>query len=358
MEINTSEGKLALTLCTISRKSVNLQKSQEPRINNETREYLQLMQKITAGSEVRESADAFSYVPGSIQGGSILFECVHCSVPDVLASVLPLVVFCRIPVHLTVRGVTNSQAGISVDFVKAVHCKIMSQFGVVSEIKINRRAIYPSADGEVLLMAEHASALKPIVCDRREELRRIIGVNYSARISSDILHRVSTSEREQLKTITPSVKIYNDIGNSKTSGKTPGHGCLLLAFGNSSIYEAEYTVDGSDSLLESSPEERVDRLIQAFYKNIRSSGSYSHRIQHFVFVLMALTTVDGSAVVIRKISKKDREVLHLLESILKYSYTIEPYVKTEHDVNSGLPDGLLLIKSCGVGYTNIYKPMQ
>ncbi|KAI5192547.1 RNA 3'-terminal phosphate cyclase-like protein [Nematocida minor] len=358
MEISTNEVKLALTLSTISRRKILLRKPLSESSSNQTREYLQFMKRITKGSEIEEKPDGFSYTPGTIQGGAISFQCIHNTVPDLIANILPMLAFCRIPVRLSIKGTTNAKDSLSIDMIRAVYCKILSQFGVVSEIKINRRAIHPSHDGDVLLIAETANSLNPIVCDKREELKRIIGINYSARINSDVLHRITNVARDKLKPITPSVKIYNDIGNSKTSAETPGFGSILLAFGNNSIYEAECTIDGSDSLIDVPAEKRMTNLLRNFLKNIRTSGSYSHTIQHFVFVLLALTTVDGSAVIIRKISKKDKEVLFLLEEILKYTYTIEPYVKTENDIESGLSDELLLIKSCGVGYTNIHKPVQ
>lgn len=358
MEISTNEAKLALTLSTISRRSIFLDKSTDENSNNSIREYLQLIKRVTHGSFIEEKSNVFSYTPGTIHGGPLSFQCTHNTVPDVIISILPLVPFCKVPISLTIKGTTNAKDSPSIDLVRAVYCKILSQFGVVAEIKINKRAISPSLNGDVLLIGETATSLSPVVCDRREELKRIIGVNYSARISSDIVHRISNTAREHLKSITPSVKIYNDIGNSKTSAETPGHGCVLLAFGNSSIYEVEYTADHSDSVLDQTPEERMNELIQKFYKNIRTSGVYSHSVQYFVFVLLALTTVDGSAIVIRKISKKDKEILGLLEKILNYTYTIEMYVKTEQDINSGISDDLLVIKSCGVGYTNIYKVLH
>lgn len=358
MEINTNEAKLALTLSTISRKTIFLCKSPEEACNNRTREYLQFIKRITKGSEISERPKDFSYSPGTIQGGEVFFKCVYNTVPELIVNILPLLPFCRVPLRLTVSGTTNAKESFSIDMVRAVHCKILEQFGLIAEIKINKRAIAPSSNGEVLLISETAVSLNPIVCSKREELKRIIGINYSTRLSSDILHRITNVARDRLKPITSSVKIYNDIGNSKTSSSTPGFGSILLAFGNNSIYAEECVSDGNDALIDFPPEDRMEGLAKAFLKNIRRSGSYGHNVQFFVFVLLALTTVDGSAVVVRRVSEKDKEVLSLLEKILKYTYTLEKYKKTESDIESGVSNSLLVIKSCGVGYTNIHKPVQ
>ncbi|EHY66063.1 RNA 3'-terminal phosphate cyclase [Nematocida ausubeli] len=358
MEISSNEHKIAVTLSTIARRTIHIDRLSHPEGNEGTEEYIQLMKKLTVGTLIKEDQSFFSYTPGTIQGGEASFQCTHNTVADVLISLLPLALFCRIPLRLTLKGTTNKKETTSVDMVRAVYCKLLGQFGVIAEVKINKRAIFPSNDGEVLLMAETASSLSPVILDQREDLRRIIGINYSAKINSDTVHAVSNVARSHLSQVCSSVKIYNDIGNSKTTGGTPGHGCLLLAFGHSSIYGVEYTVDGTDSVLDRSAEERMDGLVQQFYKNIRTSGSYSHTVQYFVFILLSLTTVDGSSIIIRRISKKDKEILLLLERILKYTYTVEPYMKTEKDINAGVPDNLLVIKSCGVGYTNIHKPLQ
>lgn len=358
MEINTNEAELALTLSTISRKTILLAKSPDEAQNNRTKEYLQFMKRITKGSTIEEKPTAFLYSPGTIQGGEVSFKCVHNTSPGLILSILPLLPFCRIPLRLSLEGTTNGKGSCSIDMVRAVYCKILGQFGVISEIKINKRAIHPSADGDVLLISETANSLAPIVCYKREQLKRIIGINYSTRLGSDILHRITNIARDRLKPVTSSVKIYNDIGNSKTASSTPGFGSVLIAFGNNSIYAEECTVDGTDSLIDTPAEERIESVIKLFLKSIRTSGFYSHNVQFFVFILLALTTVDGSAVVIKKLSKRDTEILSLLENLLNYTYTIEKYMKTKEDIESGVSDNLLVIKSCGVGYTNIHKPFQ
>ncbi|EIJ89142.1 RNA 3'-terminal phosphate cyclase [Nematocida parisii ERTm1] len=358
MEISSNEPKIALTLSSICKRTIHLKKQSDDESNNATSEYIQILKKLSAGASIKEERDEYIYTPGTINGGELSFQCVHNTIPDVIIALLPLVPFCRIPIRLTLKGTTNKKEFTSIDMVRAMYCKILSQFGVVAEVKINTRALYPSQNGEVLFMAETATSLSPVILSHREELRRIIGINYSAKINSDTVHTVSNVAREHLSQISSSVKIYNDIGNSKTTSGTPGQGSVLLAFGHNSIYAVEYTVDGTDSLVELTAEERINKLVQVFYKNIRSSGSYSHTVQYFIFILLSLTTVDASSVIIRRISQKDKEVLLLLEKIMKYTYTVEPYIKTEKDINSGIPDNLLVIKSCGVGYTNIFKPIQ
>lgn len=358
MEVIAEQVESVIVLSLVARKSVKIKGKRVCEDRDGLSEYLRFVEALTEGTKGSIREEEIEFTPGALVGGSVEFTCRYNSIPEILVSILPICGLCKYPIKLLVKGTTNSsrREGLSIDLIKSVHSRVLSQFGVNVEIRVNRRAIFPSLDGEVLFLSERVSELSPVQIDRREMLSQIVSVNYSARIPSDILNRITNLHRDLLKPVTPSVKIYNEIGNRSNSGSTPGYGALLLAMGRSSIYYAEYTVDQGQSLLEAAPEKRSKLLVKEFLKTVRRSGGYDKKIQPFLFMLLALTSPDASAVLLGKINGKGREVLSHLEKMLKYTYTIEPYRRSEQDVNSGLSPDLLVIKSFGVGYKNIYKP--
>ncbi|KAI5190002.1 RNA 3'-terminal phosphate cyclase-like protein [Nematocida sp. AWRm77] len=358
MQINSDSVELVLSLCVISQKRVRIT---SPRIKEDAgriKEYVKLLQRITEGSVCRVEESTLEYVPGVLVGGQASFSVVHATIPEVLYCMLLLCGFAKKPMRVSLRGCTNKEGSLSVDLIKSVHCKVLLEFGVVSDIRIARRALYPSLDGEVLFLGDVAKELQPVRMDQREELERIASVNYSARLSSDVLTRITNLHRDALKQMTPSVKVYNDIGNKSNTGETPGFGTLLLVFGQRSIYYAEYTVDGTCSLLTETPESRSEKCIKSLLRSVRKSGAFDAKVQNFLLTLLPLTLPEASCVLIGKPDAEGKHTLRLLEQVLKYTYTIEKYQRTEKDVNTGVSDSLFLIKSVGVGYSNLYHSQE
>src|SRR5699024_6990469 len=114
------------------------------------------------------------------------------------------------------------------------------------------------------------------------------------------------------------------------------------------------TVDGNESILESPPEKKSKETVKNLLKSVRKSGGYDWKTQPFLFMLLPLTSPDASVVLIRRIDRKGKEILDLLNKTLNYTYRIERYKMSEQDIEAGVSSDLLVIKSFGVGYANIY----
>lgn len=460
MEIQTEEIECAIVLSVLGRKQLTIRRESGEDVSEEIEDLLRLIAEISDGFKYSIKGNTVEVYPGSLRGGSLSFTPRHASVPYLLHSLLPLSPFTQSPLRVTLLGPTNGPAVFpgagtalgnrtdmnranpaemksattpsekncatplgrefpSTDCIKAVHCKILKDFGTVCDVSIKKRSLYPSRNGEVLFLSETSLEMEPIRHDRREKLKRIVCINYSARISGDIPTRLTNSLRDALRSVTQRIKIYNDIGSRQTAGNTPGYGTLLVASGRNSRYyteecwsqteKEETTPDTSQTgniggkqtnpkkppaqrkrgkgfylfkrpeaqsagqksaaepsdtfsgtapppgFLQTSPETRALEQSRRLLSTIRHSGAYDHKLQSFIFVLLSVTRADASSFLIRKPGKKDRETLRLLEEILKYTYTIEKYTKSKEDANSGVSDSLFVFKSYGSGLANIYK---
>lgn len=386
MEVSTSEAETAIVLSLITRREILLAKPTGGRERErQVERFVSFVKAVTAKSRVSQAEGGLLFSPGTLSGGELFFDCEDVPIAYFLYHILPIAGFFKRPLRIVLKGATNKSdpltprrlargqkpraqeercAGpwrsaecMSVDAVKAVLCKVLARFGVCAELKINRRSMHPSADGEVVLLADTCRSLESASFERKEKLERIVCVNYSSRIGSDVIHRMTNHCRDVLKEITSSVKVYNDVGNKTNTGKTPGYGTLLLASGENSLYFSECAIDGDVG--EAVPAEAVSALaIKELLKTMKKSGAFDHKIQSFLFVLLALTKADVSTLLIKRICPGEREVLNLLGAFLNYAYTIEKYSRTEEEIEAGVPSELLLIKSYGVGYENIYKAIQ
>ncbi|OAG29233.1 RNA 3'-terminal phosphate cyclase-like protein [Nematocida displodere] len=379
MEVVTAEVESAIVMSLIGKRTIKLANVD---ITSKLTEFIRFIKAISH-SQISVSERAVEVVPGSLSGGKLAFSSETQPSSYFIYHLLPIAAYFKTPIRLTVRGSTNRTGHMSIDLVKSVYCKILADFGVVSDIKIVRRALFPCTDGEVLFLSEVGESLSPVRNDKREALSRIININYINKLSADIIIRITNLHRDTLKKITSSVKVYNDLGQkakaaqpkeatrpeqppAKTEPKTGpkpenppqsnyGYGSVVIGNSKNSVYYAEYIVDGTASLLDQTPESRSAAMLDELIRSIRRSGAYDYKTQPFLFMLLPLTTPDASCLLIRRIDKRGKEVLRLAEDLLKYKYTLEKHQRTEEDVNTGVSTELLLIKSFGVGYENVHR---
>lgn len=77
--------------------------------------FIRLLDKLTNGSriEVNETGTAVLYQPGLLHGGCVEHDCsLQRSISYFLEPLMALAPFCKRPLHLTLRGITNDQVGI------------------------------------------------------------------------------------------------------------------------------------------------------------------------------------------------------------------------------------------------------
>ena len=75
-------------------------------------------------------------------------------------------------------------------------------------------------------------ALKPVQFTEQGQIRRIRGIAYATRVSSQMANRVMESARSVLTRYIPDVYIYTDVYKGPESGKSPGYALTLVAESN------------------------------------------------------------------------------------------------------------------------------
>jgi RNA 3'-terminal phosphate cyclase-like protein len=80
--------------------------------------------------EVNETGTKLSYKPGILTGGKVTHDCGARAVGWFIEGVLPLLLFCKSPSHLTLTGITNDDQDLSVDCIQHATAPLLRHFGV------------------------------------------------------------------------------------------------------------------------------------------------------------------------------------------------------------------------------------
>lgn len=116
--------------------------------------FLRLLDRVTNGSviEVNETGTKLKYAPGFVVGGRIEHDCGTArAVGWFLEALAALAPFGKLPLHATLRGVTNDNVDASVDAFKATTLPLLKHFGIDEglDFKIKKRGAPPLGGGEV-----------------------------------------------------------------------------------------------------------------------------------------------------------------------------------------------------------------
>ena len=157
------------------------------------------------------------YTPGVIVGGKITHDCgVGRSVGYFIEGLLPLCLFAKKSTQLILKGVTNDNVDLSVDYVRGVllptltSCFSLEEETPKLDLKIKKRGAPPSGGGEVIFTCPVVKELKSVIRTETGMVKRIRGIAYSTRVSPQIANRMVTSARSLLNHFVPDVFVYTD----------------------------------------------------------------------------------------------------------------------------------------------------
>ena len=123
---------------------------------------------MTNGSkiEVNETGTSVFYQPGLLLGGTVEHNCSpQRAIGYYLEPILAMGPFFKMPLKLTLRGITNNQSDPSVDLLRCSSIPILKRFLIVDDglvLKIIKRGAPPKGGGEVLF-----------TCPIRKQLRAL-----------------------------------------------------------------------------------------------------------------------------------------------------------------------------------------
>lgn len=221
-------------------------KDQNPGLRDYEASMLRLLDKLTNGMavEINESGTALKYKPGVVVGGRrVSHECGGGrGVGFFLEMVLCVSLFAKKPLDLTLTGITNDEADISVDTFRTITLPMLKrQFGCDEglSLQIIKRGAPPQGGGEINIKLPILKELKLIDWTDEGLVKRVRGVAFTLRLSPQTGNRLVDAARGVLNKFLPDVYIFTDhaAGDGREQGKggkrgkksSPGFGLSLVA---------------------------------------------------------------------------------------------------------------------------------
>lgn len=276
---------------------------------------------------------------------------------DILLALGP---FCKTPINVTLRGITNSRDNPSIDHIKAAAFPILKRFIVVDdglEMKVTKRGLKPDGGGEVIFKCPVRKNLRPIQCLNPGMVKRIRGTVYASKVSPALANRTVEAAKGVLLNFIPDIYIHTDQNRGKLSGKSPGYGVNLIAETNEGVFFGAEVIsnipgDGVDpSVPEDLGKEAANKLLDEIYRGGCMDSSY----QWLCALYMALGQKDVSKFLTGPLSDYTIHFLQHLRDFFGVTFKLENPKNEDDDDELNLYK--VLMTCVGIGYSNINKRM-
>jgi len=354
-----------LILATLTGKPIKITKirhrEDDPGIKEAEAGFIRLMDKLTNGSriEVSETGTTLMYQPGLLVGGKIEHDCsLERGIGYSLEPLLAMGPFCKNPLHVTLRGVTNHEIDPSVDAIKASGLPVLKRFLLIDdglELKIQKRGVAPGGGGQVLFKCPVRKQIRPVQVTDQGKIKRIRGVAWAVRVSPAVANRVVESCKGPLLKFLPDVYIYTDHYTGQNSGKSPGFGLTLTAETTTGAFLSADIC--SSSTKPTVPEDLgvagAKRLMEEIYRG----GCVDSTMQSLSVLLMSLGPADVSKCVMGPLSPYTVQFLRHTRDFLDLMFKLETFTPPDQEEDQVLKLGAekVALTCVGVGYTNLSK---
>nr|CAG4643950.1 EOG090X05X4 [Lepidurus arcticus] len=332
-----------LVLSVLSGRPVKITKIRskegDPGLKEHEASLLRLFDKLTNGStvEVSETGTALFFQPGLLIGGNIEHDCsLQRSIGYYLEPLFALGPFCKKPLRITLRGISNDNVDPSVDTMKASGMSLLKRFLIVDdglEFKINKRGAAPKGGGEVFFSCPVRKQLRPIQYVDPGKIKKIRGVAWAVRVSPALANRIVEAAKGLLLNYLSDVFILTDHRKGASSGLSPGFGIVLTAEtvnGTMLTAEACSLTPGPDqppSLAEDVGLKGAQALLEEIYRG----GCVDSNVQSLALLHMTLSQKDVSKIQTGPISPYTVKYLQHIRDFFGTMFKMETQTRDEDE---------------------------
>lgn len=320
---------------------------EEPGLRGYEVSFLRLLEKLTNGCavEINRTGTSVYYRPGVLEGGVVEHDASGCGrgVGYFIEGILALAPFCKEPLELRIRGVTNDNEDPSVDLCRAVLLPNLQRFGVEEglDLRIVRRGAPPEGGGECVFTCPSVRALRPVCLDDEGRVRRVRGVAYTSRMTPQAANRAIESARAVLSPYVRDVYIYADHRKGEEAGASPGFSIALVAESTTGCLVSSEVAGAAGAI----PEEVGQICGRSLLAEVSKRGCVDSMSQWVFLLLMLLSTDDVSRVRLGRLTPLAVDCLRLYREFFGVTFLVRPDAAT----------GTVLLSCQGTGYSNIAK---
>ena len=315
--------------------------------------FLRLIEKMVDGCriEINETGTTLRIKPGLLTGGRITHDCgTSRSIGWFIEGIIPLAIFCKSAVHLTLTGITNDATDLSVDILRNVTLPLLRNFGIEgASLTVKRRGAFPKGGGLVEFACPVVRDLRPINITDEGLISRIRGVAFCARVSPTIVTRVVDSARSVLNNLLPDVYIHTDHYRGSDGGNSAGYSLSLVAESTTGVLlSVERTAGGPNAQGMELPEDIGSEGARMLLDEIRRGGVVDSSHQPLVLQLMVMGPEDVCKVRFGQLTEASVRTLRLLRDAFGVVFKIKQDVS-----ESG--SRTVILTCLGTGYKNMSR---
>uniref|UniRef100_A0A146KSI4 Putative RNA 3'-terminal phosphate cyclase-like protein n=1 Tax=Lygus hesperus TaxID=30085 RepID=A0A146KSI4_LYGHE len=347
-----------LILSVLTGKAISISNIRSTDTEPGLREYevnlLRLLDKITNGTwlEVNETGTSFMFSPGALTGGVIHHECSKLrGIGYYLEVIFALAPFCKKPLTITLKGVTNNQVDPSVDSFKSAGVSVLKQFIVVDpgiEFHIKKRGLEPDGGGEVHVHFPKLK-LKAVQIKDMGKIKKVRGTAFAVKVSPALANRFVTTAKGEMLKFLPNVFIINDLMKGSAGGYSPGYGgCLTAETTTGVVISADISCLPPPATRQV-PEELGKTCASLLLEAISRGGVVDSNFQSLACLYLTFTSTDISQIVLGPLSPYTIEFIRHLRVFVGIMFKLVPYVE-EDDDDLSVGTNKVLLSGVGVGY--------
>jgi RNA 3'-terminal phosphate cyclase-like protein len=340
-------------------------KAENPGLNDAEVKFLQLVAKLTTGSEIdiSETGTRLHFVPGVITNNPstvpLVFDCgTERGLGYFLEGILPVVIFGKNKLHLTLKGPSHTPVDIGVDVIQAVQLPLLRRFGVEEiDLKVTTRGV----SGEVTLSLKPIRRAQALRLEDTGKVKKVRGVAFTSRVNVQMGNRASYSAKGQLHSFLPDIWVHTD----HYKAADPAMGITLVGETNTGCFISSEFLRGEpspfDYLDSEVPEDLGTLAVIHLLDEVMQGGVVDCNNQCLALLLMALASQESS-IRLGRLSAPAVEVLRLIDDALnvrfQFSESETPHSgaedEEEEEDQTQLPKNI--IASCvGIGYENMAR---
>mmetsp|Transcript_41420 Transcript_41420/g.132303 ORF Transcript_41420/g.132303 Transcript_41420/m.132303 type:complete len:369 (+) Transcript_41420:173-1279(+) len=336
-------------------------RDENPGLRDYEANLLRLVERITNGTvvEINETGTSMRFKPGIVTGGGgHVHDCGTArGIGYYLEPLVMLALFGKMPLAITLKGITNSQGDPTVDTWRTVTLPLLRHCGVEDglELKVVRRGAAPKGGGEVFLKIPLIKHLNPLIMVDEGMIKRVRGVAYSTRVSPQTSNRMVDAARGILNKLLPDVYIFTDHVSGAEAGLSPGFGLSLVAETTSGrLLAAEATAgsrqegdgEGGEGLLVV-PEDVGAHAARCLLEEARRGGVCDSLHQGLLLLLCAVGADEVSKVRLGALTPHAVRTLRHIKAFFNVTFSI----KADPDT------GTVFLTCVGAAIKNVAKKM-
>jgi RNA 3'-phosphate cyclase len=165
------------------------------------------------------------FKPKKIKGGRLDAEIGTAgSIPMLLMTVLPVCVFAEKTVNLHVsKGGTDVSNSPTINYIMHVFLSMLKRMGINTSLTVHKYGYYPKGMGEVTMIVEPCSSIKPLLLQEFGELKATKGISVCTRLAErKVAERQANTAKDYLKERghAADIQIINDKSNPLQKGSS------------------------------------------------------------------------------------------------------------------------------------------